>query len=117
MSTRLGRAGEQRARSYLEQHGLSWICSNYRCAPGEIDLIMREADVLVFVEVRYRRDPDYGQSVETIAWSKQGRLIKAAYCYLVETHQMDKIDGRFDVVGLAPGENIYWIRNAFEVNY
>lgn len=117
MSTRLGKEGEQRARHYLEQHGLRWVCSNYHAPPGEIDLVMQEEGVLVFVEVRYRRETDYGQSIETVAWHKQSRLTKAACCYLVETHQMDKVDGRFDVIGLSDDRKIYWIRNAFEVKY
>src|SRR5262249_37405883 len=101
---------------YLEQHGLVSICNNYLCPGGEIDLIMRDQETTVFVEVRYRADLDYGDSVETVVCYKQRRLIRAAWHYLLETNTVDKVNGRFDVVGLH-GEKIVWIKNAFEVKY
>jgi len=116
MKKLIGQAAEIKARAYLEKHGLVWICSNYFCPQGEIDLIMRDRETLVFVEVRYRRRADYGESVETVARRKQQRLIKTAWHYLLETHQVDKVNGRFDVIGLI-GDKIYWIQNAFEVQY
>jgi putative endonuclease len=113
----IGNWAEQTVRKYLEQQGLTWVCSNYLCPQGEIDLIMRDSSYLVFVEVRYRSDPNYGESVETVVWRKQSRLIKAAWHYLLETHAVDKEDSRFDVVGVTADEKIYWIQNAFEVKY
>lgn len=108
---------EEYSKAYLEQQGLVWVCSNYFCPAGEIDLIMRDQATLVFVEVRYRKDLDFGESVETVIRRKQYRLIKTAWHYLLQTNEIDKVDGRFDIIGLTPGEKIYWIQNAFEVEY
>lgn len=121
MKQLIGQLAELRTRRYLEEQGLKWVCSNFRCQGGEIDLIMRDQAGLVFVEVRYRSSTSRGESLETVTRYKQQRLIKAAQYYLLTTGQMDKINGRFDVIGLSPVgtavEKIYWIPNAFEVKY
>lgn len=113
----IGRLAEERARLYLEQRGMVWIRSNYLCPQGEVDLIMLDQKVVVFVEVRYRSIPDFGRNVETVAGRKQYRVIKAAWHYLLETNAVEKVNARFDIVGLAPNDEIYWIQNAFEVRY
>ncbi len=80
---------KQQARDYLESCGLIWECSNYLCPAGKIDLIMcdpgvcADQETIVFVEVRYRKAWDYGESVETVVWHKQHRIIKAAWHYLI----------------------------------
>lgn len=117
MSRKRGQWAEQKAKKYLQQQGLIWIQSNYNCPSGEIDLIMRDDSMLVFVEVRYRKEDDFGASIETIIRTKQHRLIKTAWHYLLEIKAVDKMDARFDVVGLSPDEKIHWIKNAFEVEY
>lgn len=78
---------------------------------------MRDQETLVFVEVRYRTDLDYGESAETVVWRKQHRLIRAAWQYLLEIHSIDKVNCRFDVLGLDASGQIDWIKNAFEVEY
>lgn len=117
MSRVIGQLAEARARNFLEQQGLTWVCSNYLCPAGEIDLIMRDGEYLVFVEVRFRADLDYGESAETVVDRKQHRIIKAAWHYLLDTQAVDKQDSRFDVIGMAADEKICWIQNAFEVKY
>jgi putative endonuclease len=118
MPTQLtGRLAERQARNYLEQQGLIWVDSNYRCPQGEVDIIMRDRNTLVFVEVRYRAAPDYGSPVETVITQKQRRLIKAAWHYLLENNFVEKINCRFDIVGLSPDQEICWLQNAFEVKY
>ena len=112
-----GQLAEQDARAYLEQQGLTWLESNFRCLQGEIDLIMRDQEALVFVEVRYRSDPNFGQSIETISRQKQNRLIKAAEHYLLKKHWVDQYPCRFDVIGLSADGETNWIQNAFEVKY
>ena len=113
----IGDLAEERARAYLQQQGMVWVCSNYRCPQGEIDLVMRDLETLVFVEVRFRSHPGYGESVETVVWRKQHRLIKAAWHYLLEINALEKVNARFDVLGLAADGEIYWIQNAIEVKY
>ncbi len=62
---RIGAEHEQQARHYLERAGLKWVASNVRFRGGELDLIMRDADCWVFVEVRYRRDARQRDASET----------------------------------------------------
>ncbi len=113
-----GRMAEAKARFYLEKQGLQWIMSNYRCLNGEIDLIMQDdVKFLIFVEVRYRHHLQYGESIETVSQQKQQRIIRAAWHYLQQNDLVDKLNCRFDVVGLATNEQICWIQNAFEVRY
>ncbi len=78
---------------------------------------MEDKDYLVFVEVRFRQRQHYGNSIETISPSKKYRIIKAAMHYLQQHNLVDKVNCRFDVLGLNPEEKITWIRNAFEVEY
>lgn len=116
MSQLIGFAAEKRARDFLIQQGLHWITSNYRCKMGEIDLIMRENNALVFVEVRARRTHYYGNSIESITYQKRQKLIRTASWYLL-THQLyDKHPCRFDVLSLqGKPAQIHWIKHAFSI--
>ena len=73
-----GIRAEDEACRYLEQRGLRCIARNYRCAVGEIDLLLTEGHTLVFAEVRYRRNSHYGGAVESVGPRKRSRLIAAA---------------------------------------
>ena len=114
MSLTLGFAAEERARDYLKQQGLHLIISNYRCKMGEIDLIMRDKEYFVFVEVRARSSLVHGSAIESITYSKQQKIIKTATFYLLTHGLMDKHPVRFDVVTFE-GKNagLNWVRNAF----
>jgi len=111
-----GRDAESRARRHLERAGLAFVEGNYRCQPGELDLIMREDSVTVFVEVRYRADRSYGGALESIDHRKQSRLRAAAEYYLLDRYGTDNVDCRFDVVLITGpvdgGGDIDWIKNA-----
>ncbi len=89
---------------------------NFHCRAGEIDLIMRDGDCLVFVEVRYRRSDRYGSPAESVAARKQARLLTTAQYYL-QTHPAQRERPmRFDVVAVRPspqGLHIEWISDAF----
>ncbi len=111
----VGGLAEQQARAFLEKQGLIWRCSNFRCQRGEIDLIMRDQKMLVFIEVRFRSNR-HGEGIETISRNKQLRIISAAWSFLIAHRLIDKIDCRFDVIGISYGE-YNWIQNAFEVEY
>lgn len=109
-----GRAGEDLACQYLQERGMILVERNYRCRCGELDLVMREGNQLVFVEVRYRRNIRYGVPAETITRSKQMRLTKAAARYL--QHRRCRSSCRFDVIAITSskgGNTIHWIRDAF----
>jgi putative endonuclease len=105
------------ALHYLEAQGLTLVTRNFRCRTGELDLIMREGEYLVFVEVRSRRYIRYGTPAESVTRPKQQKLLRAAAFYLQGRH-LD-LPCRFDVVAiLRPGgePHIEWIRDAFQLN-
>jgi putative endonuclease len=111
-----GHWAETIACQYLENQQLSCVLRNYRCRVGEIDLIMRDNEILVFVEVRYRRQISYGLPTETIQRRKQQKICRAATHYLINTAQYDKVSSRFDVVGIQMAgttPQIDWIQHAF----
>jgi len=113
----IGQAAERKAYYYLQRQGLKLIKRNYRCRMGEIDLIMRDYNAIVFVEVRMRTSSLFGQSIETVHYQKQQRIIKAAQCFLLQRFQYRHLNGRFDVVGIDNHSKITWIKNAFTVQY
>jgi putative endonuclease len=105
------------ALEHLERRGLRRVARNYRCRAGEIDLVMRDGDTLVFVEVRYRRRPHFGGAVESVDTRKQRRLIRAAAHYLASHRCGEPPPCRFDVVAVdgEPGAaRVTWIEGAFE---
>ncbi|MEE8193899.1 MAG: YraN family protein [Dehalococcoidales bacterium] len=76
-----GRQGEKLAREFLKKQGFHIVESNYRCPEGEIDIIARHQDYLIFVEVRTKTGPEFGSPEESITGAKKKRLIAAAYHY------------------------------------
>jgi len=112
-----GQRAEAEALQYLESQGLRFVKKNYSCRQGEIDLIMFDQEVLVFIEVRFRRKEQYGSSIETVGPSKQRRIIRSALNYLQHNNLCDQVDCRFDVMGLDLTNNIIWIKDAFQVQY
>ena len=107
-----GKLAEALAADYLRSHGLRLIERNYRCRLGEIDLILADGPVLVFVEVRLRRNPGYGGAAASIGNAKRLRILKAARHYLSGRPEPAC---RFDVVLFdAPAaDRIEWIKDAF----
>lgn len=114
----LGYDAEQKAKKYLQDHGLKLVMSNYRCRVGEIDLIMRDKDHLVIIEVRSRVCKKFGGGIASITPAKRQKIIKAAAHYLQSKKITDKYPVRFDVVSLD-GEvgGITWVKDAFSVGY
>ena len=114
MSLKMGSLAELHAREYLVSQGLQWLASNYRCRMGEIDLIMRDGDYLVFVEVRARTSNAFGGAMASVTNSKRQKLIKTASLYLLVNQLYDTQPIRFDVLSLeGVPPNIGWIKNAF----
>jgi putative endonuclease len=110
----IGRAAERRAEQWLQRAGLRTVSRNYRCRGGEIDLVMRDDEVLVFVEVRFRRHAAFGGALASVDERKRRRLAVAAAHYL--QHERWQGPCRFDVVGLdAFSQRPDWIRDAFSL--
>jgi putative endonuclease len=110
-----GHHAETQASLFLEKNGLRFVCKNYHCPAGEIDLIMQDNDYCVFIEVRMRENTQRGTGAETVTAKKQKRIIKTALHYLQKHKLVDRVDCRFDVISIDNGV-ISWIQNAFEVS-
>lgn len=103
----------KQARRWLEGKGLQFVAANVNERGGEIDLIMREGQTTVFVEVRYRRSALYGGAAASVTRSKQHKLLQTARLWLARHNgSFDTVDCRFDVVAFT-GNDVEWIKDAF----
>ncbi|WP_079226631.1 YraN family protein [Pseudomonas putida] len=113
-----GQAAETQALEYLQGQGLQLLARNWRCKGGELDLVMLDADTVVFVEVRYRLHADFGGALGSIDGRKQKRLVRAATLFLQKESRWADHPCRFDVVALQgsrhAGRPFQWLKNAFE---
>ncbi len=112
----LGRAGEDRAVSFLKSLGYEVMTRNYKCKSGEIDIVARDGGVIAFVEVKTRRSDEFGTPGASVNRRKQRRISMAAVSYLQRNNLLDS-PARFDVVeiSLSGGkERINIIKNAFD---
>ncbi|KIG13252.1 putative endonuclease [Enhygromyxa salina] len=107
-----GRAGEDQAAALLLERGLEILDRNVTCAGAELDLIARDGETIVFVEVRSRADDLRGHPLETIDARKRSRLRRGATGWLVQRDLWERVPVRFDVVTLV-GEHIQWLQDAF----
>ena len=112
----IGRWGESVAESYLKDHGLELVARNQRTASGEIDLVMRSADGLVFVEVKARTSDAYGMPEAALTETKRAHLLAAAEEYLQSLTE-PITNWRVDVVAVRgkPGDldvEVIWFENA-----
>lgn len=124
-SQKKGRHFEYFAEHYLKNRGLKLVSRNYSCRFGEIDLIMRDGKSLVFVEVRYRKNPLYGTALDSITPTKQKKISKTAQHYLQTHDWTDKLFCRFDALGIIGDENqqisnktnykAEWVKDAFSL--
>jgi putative endonuclease len=104
----IGQNGEEQALAYLRDNGLTLIERNYHCRIGEIDLIMLDRGVLVFVEVRKRSSMRYGGAAVSVAARKQAKLVSAAKVFLTRYSQLPEC--RFDVIAID-AEKVEWLKN------
>jgi putative endonuclease len=114
----LGKEGERVAELYLKHKGYKLVERNYRCSAGELDLIVLDRRVVVFVEVKTRSGHGFGSPLEAVEFHKQRKMIQAAQYFLSEK-RLHQRDARFDVVGISwPGREpvVEHIENAFELS-
>jgi putative endonuclease len=112
------RSGEQAAVGFLRANGYKIIARNYKNKFGEIDIIAREKDTWVFVEVKARRSESFGPPEAAVDKFKQGQISRAALMFLKENKLLEE-KARFDVVSLRyTGQlpRINLIKNAFELD-
>lgn len=113
-----GRHAETMALEFLQRQGLQLLARNYRCPQGELDLVMQDREMTVFVEVRARASAAYGSAADSVTALKRGRLTRAAQHYLQRANRGVWPPARFDVVTVEPGaqeSGCDWIRDAFSV--
>lgn len=109
-----GQQAESLACEYLQAQGLTLLEKNFSCRLGELDLIMQADDTLVFVEVKFRKNADYGHGSEAVDRYKQRKLVRAAQYYLQQHPHLQDTPMRFDVVSIeGPMQRIQWLANAF----
>ena len=97
----LGTAGEHHARRYLEAQGIRYVEANWRCPAGEIDLIMRDGDELVFVEVKTRHGEGMGRAEEGVSWSQSRKLLRTGAIYVASHPDVQDLIWRIDLVAIT----------------
>ncbi|MFA6172425.1 MAG: YraN family protein [Kiritimatiellales bacterium] len=110
---RTGRRGEKQAEQFLKKNGLEIIARNVRAGCDELDLIARQGDTLVFVEVKTRTNEDFGRPIAAVNHAKRRKLSRAAISFL-KKHKLHPPHIRFDVVEVVVAKSeIRHIKNAF----
>jgi len=113
-----GKDGERLAERYLRRKGYTLIERNYRCRGGEVDLIVLDRKIVVFVEVKTRSDHRFGTPVEAVENRKQQKMIQAAQFFL-NNKGLHEREARFDVIGITwldGAPQVEHIQNAFDVS-
>jgi putative endonuclease len=110
---------EALARDFLQRHGLEPIAANANYRGGELDLVMRDGDMLVFIEVRYRRSSGFGGGAGSVDANKRRKRVHAASQFLAAHREYSRAPCRFDVMD-ASGEpeapTFDWLRDAFRAD-
>lgn len=110
---------EALARDFLLRHGLTPVAANANYRGGELDLVMRDGDTLVFVEVRYRRGSGFGGGAASVDAGKRRKLVHAAGLFLAAHREYAKAPCRFDVIdasGDPQAPAFDWLRDAFRAD-
>jgi putative endonuclease len=102
---KLGDNGETIARRHLETHGLTFVTRNWHCRAGELDLVMLDGDVLVFVEVKTRNGERAGRAEEAISPSKAKKLLAAGEWFVADHPEHQDLTWRCDLVAITIGDD------------
>ena len=108
----IGTEKEKLAGAYLEQNGYEIIEYNFRCKQGEIDIVAKDGEYLVFCEVKYRSTIKNGTPFEAVDYKKQRTISRCALFY-ISKHRLGDIPCRFDVISVTD-KGIYVLKNAFD---
>jgi len=115
----LGEAAEDAALAHLLSRGCSLLARNARYPFGEVDLVMRDAATVAFVEVRYRKGAAFGGAAASVDATKRRKLARAAQAWLKANRAHAQSPCRFDVVAVTPGRDALhceWIAGAFTLD-
>ena len=110
-----GQTGEDLAVCYLENQGYTIVERNYRKRIGEIDIIARDGECLVFIEVKTRSNRRFGSPFDAVDFRKQQQISRVALAFMTQ-HRFGEVPVRFDVIGvhLEESPRVELIKNAFE---
>lgn len=108
----IGQAAENAAVTFLESEGVEILLRNFRRRLGELDIVAREHDTLVIVEVRNRSSVRFGGAAASVDFRKQTKLRRAAAQLLQQRKDLTELRVRFDVIAVTP-KGIEWIKHAF----
>jgi len=108
-----GEQAEQLAEKIVSKAGLTILDRNVNTRFGELDIVCKNAKELIFIEVRYRSNNNFGTAIESVTQSKQRKLTKAAQYYILTNSHLSKLFMRFDVIGFDADNNVQWIEGAF----
>lgn len=100
----VGKKGELEAAQFLKTKGFEILEQNFRCRTGEIDIVCRDEDEIVFVEVKTRINSIFGEGLESVNAKKQMKMIKTAQYYL-RLHGQENQAYRFDVISILANVN------------
>lgn len=114
----LGEDYEERAARWLEERGVQLLARNFSGKTGEIDLIARDGEHLVFVEVRARSNRAFSSAAASVDRRKQQRIVRTAQLFLQRHPALAQLPCRFDVIAFEPRQSgnrleIHWIPGAF----
>ena len=118
ITQQIGKVAEEKALDYLTDKGFKLVTRNYSCYLGEIDLIVRDKDYLVFIEVRSRNSMSYGGGIASITYAKRQKIIKTTSHFIIKHKLQDKHPLRFDVISIdGKSGSITWLKDAFGADY
>lgn len=106
----IGTFYEERACEFLQEQGIIIIQKNFRCKQGEIDIIGKDGNCIVFTEVKYRKSDDYGHAFFAVDIKKQIKICRCAACFCMKNSWVSEF--RYDVIGISDTK-IEWIKDAF----
>jgi putative endonuclease len=115
----LGRRGEALALEKIQSFGYQCLASNYRCSLGEVDLVAKDGDTIVFIEIKTRKGRSLGYAKEAVHEKKKRQLSKVALAYLKNNGLLGR-KARFDVIAIRlreGGAEIELVKNAFDLAY
>jgi putative endonuclease len=118
-SRKKGAQFERQARLFLEDQGLTFLAANQSFRCGELDLVMQDRDILVFIEVRQRSDNRFGDAWESVSKQKQQRWVRAAEAWLNQQQKsLENCACRFDLVTFDSGKTTPdWFKHFIEFNH
>ncbi|TAH25423.1 MAG: YraN family protein [Cytophagales bacterium] len=110
-TTQKGKSGEKQAIDYLLNNGYNLVCTNYRFGRREIDIIVEKSQIIIFVEVKLRKNKSFGNPEDFVSDAQIQRIHEAAEEYIYNQKWLGKI--RFDVIAIIDGKEIFHIQDAF----